>query len=168
MCTPVRAANDHAATLPLDADGRPRVDALPGRQRRLPEIRILADTREREAVPVPFAQRHERLRHAVVGDGLRLRRILQRLEALRAREDLPRPVGVGEAALARQRGLRREADAVGQIREVGVVGHLVQVPVADEAGQPGIEVLRVPPGELVPVRAGDAVVRQVFRAHLAL
>ena len=75
------------------------------------------------------------------------------------------PARRGQPAFPDERGLGRDRDALGQVREVLVVGHLVEVQVA---GEPGCQLLVVAP-RIEPARGvGLAVVGQDLGVGLAL
>src|SRR4029434_10626513 len=110
---------------------------------------LRVEARPGQAGPVDCGQRRLQLRHAVVRQRLWRGRILQRLEGLRARDDAPYTVRVGNPAFARQRGQRSERNTIGKIGEIGVVRDLVQVEVARQALEIRIEALRVLPRQQV-------------------
>ena len=91
-------------------------------------------------------------------------RVLQRLEALHAREHRDRPVVGHQPRFLRQRLLRSNGNPVGEVGEVRRVRHPVVVEIAIE---PGCEILAVLPGDAPARGTGHTVVRQDLADGLA-
>ena len=161
-----RARGDEpGVAAPRPAHGRVEKVAVGIDQRGLAEAYEFAVPVEFKPLPVHRGQHRDNLRLAKVRRRDRIVRVLQRLEGLDAREHRERTLRVGKSALAWQVRLRRDRQPIGKVREISVVGDLLQVEVAGEPRQKA-EVLVVLPGKPVTRGVGGAV-GQYFDVGLA-
>ena len=147
-------------------DGRVRVHPVALDPLRLAEARVFGGQPEVESAPLEVVDVQQQLRHAVVRLRLRRRPGDQRLVGLRPREQRVGSARPGEPSLARQSALRGQRNAGGEVREIGGVGHRIEVEVARQPGQLR-EGLVVFPGNEVAVGPGLLVVVEVRTVELA-
>src|SRR5258706_5778127 len=104
------------------------------------EVDELGSGREIEAADVLAQSGQGELRSATVRDDDGIVRVLQDLEPLYPRRRriaarVPPLAVVSQEALARQRGLRSDVDAGGEVAEIVVVGDFVQIEPAQERSE---------------------------------